>query len=91
MQSEPIHKNWHLDAAALRQVGDVAVVADVAVETENIPGLLGFDDVRAILGAAEAELGRLDGQRIRFGKLLRQHRAVFIIGARFSTKGGSSQ
>src|ERR1039458_3483742 len=60
MQSEPVHKDRHLDAAPLRQIRDVTVVADVPVEAENIPRLLGFDDVRAILGTPRSEFGRFD-------------------------------
>ena len=57
MEAGPIDENRHFHAGALRQVGDQAGVAHIAVELERLAALEGIDDVGGILVAALEILG----------------------------------
>jgi hypothetical protein len=88
MQASPIDVDGDFDAAALGQVVDELVVADIAVQPEDAAGFAGFEDTGTVFGAPRAEFGGFDRKRVGFGELFRQHGAVAIIGAGLAAEGG---
>ena len=88
VEAEAVHVDGDFDAAAVWQVGDVGIVADVAVEAEDVPGFAGLDDMGAVFGAAGSQFGGFDGEGVGGGEFFGQHRAVFVVGAGLAPEGG---
>ena len=88
MQAGVIGERGDFDAAAVREVGDVAVVANVAHEAERLAGGDGFHDPRAIFDAAMLDRGGLELQRIDLGIFLGHRLAPLVIRAALAAEGG---
>ena len=88
VQARVIGERGHFDAAAVGQVGDVAVVANVAHEAERLAGGDGLHDPRAILDAAMIDRGGLELQRIDLGVFLGHGLAPLVIRAALAAEGG---
>ncbi len=87
VQSHLVGKHGHFRAAALRQVGDIAVVAHIALELEGYACFQRFQNVRAVFHTTLGNGGRFFCQHIYIFEFVCNQSAPAQVGARFAAEG----
>jgi len=86
VQAVVIGECWDLDAAAVGQVGDVAVVADIAHKTEGVACCDRFYDVRAVFDASFFDFGGFELEGVMFCVFFGDCFAPVVIGSAFTAE-----
>ena len=86
LDTETIYKTRHLHAAPIRQVGDVAVITNIAVQAEGDACLVRFQDMGGVFGASRLQRRGFDGKGVCRREFFGQDDAVIVVGARFTAE-----
>ena len=86
MEARSVRENRHFGDAVCGQVGDEAVVADVAVETEHAVAFQCFDDVGAVFDAARRKFDRLFLEIVRVRVFCFENARPFEAGGGFAAE-----